>query len=1774
MKKKLALIMTMSLLLTSVSPVNAAGTEVIEIAEEENLSASFTEDEEDPEIEIVEDPETVPEADVSDEEVIPEEDGTDDEIFTEDMSLEDVSGLIEDEDAGNGMISEIFSSEPVPVGDAEDGYGRADHGELLMSAASEPDGPEYYGSQLAGNQKAMYELLKTGNWQLGTSNSSGEIPYTMAYSPDTDYSFELESTDYASSEVYKSIRQKLYSDAYTAFDAYLYDYPEESFWIDRSGFGFAVSYNPYETAPYHFSIIKMRLNAYERWTGAKKQLADLETYTDRSVAQIQAVDGYSTMTPGEKLKAVHDHICDLVSYGDASTTIEAQHTPYGAYDFDHKVVCEGYSKLFKILVDKLGITDNVLVSGIAYSPDGSGGPHMWNVVSLESSWYLLDATWDDQDESSTVYYDYFLAGSGSKGFSYWTIGEEHEAHANLSNGGGEFITPTLSVTMYHQRKQTGVTATCTEAGSATIVCGLHPKMGGGYEVPPETETIPAMGHQPVTDAAVAATCTEPGLTEGSHCSACGMIIVSQETVAATGHSWGSPSWKWTEDHTGATATFTCKNDSSHSESIPAEISSAGTDPTCTAGGEAVYTAEVSFEGNKYTDEKTVQNSALGHDWGDATYTWTDDYTSVTAERVCTRDETHTESETVQTTSEITKAATCTEKGETTYTAVFTKEGFETQTEKVPIPEKGHVETDLPAVAATCTKTGLTAGKKCSACGEILVQQEVTAALGHAFGEWTETKPATCTEAGSEERVCSRCGEKETSGISPTGHDWGGPNWAWLDNNTRADARFTCKNDSSHVEHVPATTTQKVIKEATCGTTGTVVYMAVVEFEDNTYTGQKQATTPMADHNWGEPEYTWANDNSEVTAVRVCLNDNSHRQNRISQTTSEQTKAATCTEKGETTYTAVFNNGFETQTKTVANIDPTGHDYGAPVWKWAEDYSSATVTLTCKNDSTHIIELDGELTSEITADASYTSTGVKTYTAAAEYEGEEYQDQKTETIPVLSPSGVTDQGLSWEVADGVLTVSLKEDAQSTEIPDYAAADDAPWAEAAAELNVTKIVVKDKITKVGSNSFAGLGSLVVMELPQSLEYLADDSIDAALLSTINVIYSGTESEWETLTQGTAFRDVNMISSHTHKWGNWYQKIPATCTADAILERKCNICQTAETMTDKENPATGHDYDNPVWEWAEDYTFAKVTLTCKNDNTHVIELDGELTSEITADASYTSTGVKTYTAVAEYEGNEYQNQKTEEIPVLSPSGVTDEGLSWEIADGVLTIGLTEGIQNAEIPDYESEDDAPWAEAAAELEVSKIVVEEGITKVGANAFTGVESLDEISLPQSLKELADDSIEGTVLSTINVIYAGSESEWETLTQGTAFQDVDMTSTHTHEWGNWYQKIPATCTANAILERKCKICQMAETMTDEENPATGHDYDNPVWEWADDYSSAKVTLTCKNDSTHIIELDGELTSEITADASYTNTGVKTYTAIAEYGEKVYQDKATEVIPVLSPNGVTDEGLSWEIADGVLTIGLTEGTQNAEIPDYESEDDAPWAEAAVALKVTKIIVKEGITKVGSYAFTCRKDLSEISLPQSLEELADDSVDDTVLSTVDVNYAGSESQWERLTQGTSFQNVNMTSTHVHSWGSGVVTKPATTAAAGIRTYKCSCGKIKTEAIPRLKIVEKITVSKKPTIQKPAPAKGKITVKWKHFKNKTKNGKKIWKPIKKVQIQCATDSGFRNIVKKADVSKGKTKTTIKGLKKKTTYYVRVRYFDGVGYSAWSKVKKVKTK
>ena len=74
---------------------------------------------------------------------------------------------------------------------------------------------------------------------------------------------------------------------------------------------------------------------------------------------------------------------------------------------------------------------------------------------------------------------------------------------------------------------------------------------------PEPTPTPEPGpeehtHTIVTDAAVAATCTETGLTAGSHCSVCGEVIVAQKEVSALGHDW-SGEWKIVKEATATEA---------------------------------------------------------------------------------------------------------------------------------------------------------------------------------------------------------------------------------------------------------------------------------------------------------------------------------------------------------------------------------------------------------------------------------------------------------------------------------------------------------------------------------------------------------------------------------------------------------------------------------------------------------------------------------------------------------------------------------------------------------------------------------------------------------------------------------------------------------------------------------------------------------------------------------------------------------------------------------------------------------------------------------------------------------------------------------------------------------------------------------------------------------------------------------------------------------------------------------------------------------------------
>ena len=98
--------------------------------------------------------------------------------------------------------------------------------------------------------------------------------------------------------------------------------------------------------------------------------------------------------------------------------------------------------------------------------------------------------------------------------------------------------------------------------------------------------------------------------------------------------------------------------------------------------------------------------------------------------------------------------------------------------------------------------------------------------------------------------------------------------------------------------------------------------------------------------------------------------------------------------------------------------------------------------------------------------------------------------------------------------------------------------------------------------------------------------------------------------------------------------------------------------------------------------------------------------------------------------------------------------------------------------------------------------------------------------------------------------------------------------------------------------------------------------------------------------------------------------------------------------------------------------------------------------------------------------------------------------------------------------------------------------------------------------------VSKPKKTKIKKVKAAKKAIAVTW----NKVSG-------VKGYQVQVATDKKFKKNKKTVTINKQKTtKTTVKKLKAKKKYYVRVRTYKTVNgkkvYSAWSSVKNVKTK
>ncbi len=458
----------------------------------------------------------------------------------------------------------------------------------------------------------------------------------------------------------------------------------------------------------------------------------------------------------------------------------------------------------------------------------------------------------------------------------------------------------------------GKDATCTEDGySAHNVCSICNKSKG-------KEDFFKTGHTEIADQAVAPTCTKTGLTAGSHCGVCGVIIIEQNVVSMLAHSYGDlvPAVAPTCSAGGNIAYYQCSSCKGYFAEDKTPLNSfaetqlavdstahafgelhAKVDATCTTAGTKEYKTcqhckqNFDKDGNLLVDI-SIAIDTNAHAWGEISYAWTSDNSECVASRSCTRENcSKLHSETATVASIVTQERTCTLPQLSTLTATFTNDAFQTQTKTniQTLAEMGHGYVSHDAKAPTCTEIGWDAYNTCSRCDYTTKVEKPALSHDHV----AVVTASTCTEKGYTTYTCSRCDDSYTADeTNALGHDY-----KEVDG-TAKDA--TCSAEGKHADKQ-------------CSRCSDVITGAVIE---------KVAHTEVIDPAVA-PTCT-ATGLTEGKHCSVCneIIDAQEEVSALGHDYVADVTASTCTEKGYTTYTCSRCGDSYTADET----DALNHDY--------------------------------------------------------------------------------------------------------------------------------------------------------------------------------------------------------------------------------------------------------------------------------------------------------------------------------------------------------------------------------------------------------------------------------------------------------------------------------------------------------------------------------------------------------------------------------------------------------------------------------------------------------------------------------------------------------------------------------------------------------------------------------------------------------------------------------------------------------------------------------
>jgi len=137
----------------------------------------------------------------------------------------------------------------------------------------------------------------------------------------------------------------------------------------------------------------------------KKDIKKVYEDCDRQIKNI--LSKVVNLSKIEQIKLVHDILIRNISYYNLED-LYIYHSIVGPLIY-RKAVCDGYSRLYKLLLDRLGFPC-IVVRGRGFNKSLiDSESHLWNMINYQGKWYHIDVTYDHAlSLHNYIRYDYFL----------------------------------------------------------------------------------------------------------------------------------------------------------------------------------------------------------------------------------------------------------------------------------------------------------------------------------------------------------------------------------------------------------------------------------------------------------------------------------------------------------------------------------------------------------------------------------------------------------------------------------------------------------------------------------------------------------------------------------------------------------------------------------------------------------------------------------------------------------------------------------------------------------------------------------------------------------------------------------------------------------------------------------------------------------------------------------------------------------------------------------------------------------------------------------------------------------------------------------------------------------------------------------------------------------------------------------------------------------------------------------------------------------------------